>query len=204
MLTRYVYRVGIAVFLSGIAACTLLPSPKPGVLDKYMLEYHPSQQPPSLAEDVPVMIITVPGAHGGYDTARIAYMQKKFGLRYYTRSRWADTPARMLAPLLAEAINETGQFQAVYGTPGALAAQLRLDGELIRFHQDFTRQPSEVHITLRVQLVDLRENRVLASQLFDVREVSTSEDTYGGVLAANRATERLLAELARFCVSSTD
>ena len=75
---------------------------------------------------------------GAYDTPRIAYMQHQYGLRYYTRSRWADTPARMLAPLLAEALNASGRFQALYASPGRVSAELRLDTELIRFHQDFT------------------------------------------------------------------
>jgi cholesterol transport system auxiliary component len=110
----------------------------------------------------------------------------------------------MLAPLLAEAMNATGEFQALYATPGAFSARYRLDTELIRIHQDFTQQPSSVHITLRAQLVSMGENRVIATRLFDVREASETEDAYGGVQAANRATVRLLAELAQFCISSTN
>lgn len=184
-----------------LAACSLLPEPKPVVQDKYLLEYVPAAIPPGAA-DLPVMVITTPRAHGAYDTARIAYMQQQFGLRYYMRSRWADSPSRMLAPLLAEAVNATGQFQAVHGSPGMLSAGLRLDTELLRFHQDFTEQPNRMHITLRAQLVDLADQRVIASRLFDIRETATSEDTYGGVQAANRATAQLLEQLARFCIES--
>ena len=76
----------------------MLPEPKPAVLNKYVLEYSGVRPAVEVSEDVPAMIITIPRAHGGYDTARIAYKQQQFGLRYFARSRWADTPARMLAP----------------------------------------------------------------------------------------------------------
>jgi cholesterol transport system auxiliary component len=120
-------------------------------------------------------------------------------LRYYTRSQWADTPARMLAPLIAEAFSASGQFQALYTSAGRVSAGLRLDTELLRFHQDFTRRPSEMQVSMRAQLVDLDTQRVLGTQLFEISEAAPSEDAYGGVQAANRAVARLLEELVAFC-----
>jgi len=172
------------------------------VVDKYLLEYTPTTVQKIRANE-PVLFVAIPQANGAYDTARIAYMQQQYGLRYYTRSSWADTPARMLAPLMAEALNASGQFQALYATPGQVSADLRLDSELLRFHQDFTRQPSEMHVTLRAQLVDLGAQRVIASRTFDIREAAPSEDTYGGVIAANRAVAQLLEELAAFCADQS-
>ena len=184
-----------------INGCSVLPKPEPVTIDQYVLEYTPGKQANESVDALPVLIVTVPRAHGGYDTHRIAYMKQEFGLRYYTRSRWADTPARMLAPLTADAMQATGQFQAMYATPGSIAADYRLDTELIRFHQDFTVQPSVVRITLRAQLVDLQAGRITGMQQFDVVEPATTDDSYGGVVAANKAVDRLLNELAQFCVS---
>ena len=185
-----------------LAACSLLPEPKPAVLDKYLLEFTPAAPVPG-REGMPVLVVTAPRAHGAYDTTRIAYMQQQYGLRYYVRSRWADTPSRMLMPILAEAISATGEFQALSGSPGRLAADLRLDSELLRFHQDFTVQPSQMHITLRAKLVDLNDQRMIATRLFDIQEAAASEDTYGGVQAANRAVARLAEQLSRFCLESS-
>ena len=187
-----------ACLLSG---CSVLPKPEPVAMNQYLLEYAPGETATGRVDDMPVLIVTTPRAHGGYDTHRIAYMEQAFGLRYYTRSRWADTPSRMLAPLLADAIQATGQFQGLYAVPGSIAADYRLDTELIRFHQDFTQQPGVVHITLRAQLVDLRENRVVRTQQFNMVEPTTANDSYGGVVAANKAVSRLLDELAQFCVN---
>ena len=188
--------------LALLTACSILPQPEPVAMEKYLLEYTPAA-PQEPRADAPVLVIALPQAHGAYDTARIAYMQQQFGLRYYTRSSWADTPARMLAPLMAEALNASGRFQALYASPGRVSAKLRLDTELLHFHQDFTRRPSEMHVTLRAQLVDLGTQRVVASRLFDIREAAPSEDAYGGVLAANRAVPRLLEELVAFCIGQS-
>ncbi|MDX1696803.1 MAG: ABC-type transport auxiliary lipoprotein family protein [Thiohalobacterales bacterium] len=196
--------VGLAVLLLVLvftAGCAMLPEPKQAVLNKYLIEYTAEGTTGGYREGIPAVIVSIPRAHGGYDTARIAYKQQQHGLRYFAMSRWADTPARMLAPLMAEALNGSGAFQALYARPGSLSADYRLDSELIRLHQDFTRQPSEVRVTLRARLISLRDNRMLAARTFDVTEAADSEDAYGGVQATNRAVGRLLGELARFCAA---
>lgn len=196
-------RLYLLVMIGMLSACSIFPDTKPVVVNKYVLEYSADNAASTLPVDLPVMIITVPRAHSGYNTTKIAYRKQLFGLSYYAKSRWVDTPGRMLAPLVAEAMNYTGAFQAQYASPGALSARYRLDSELIDFYQDFTVQPSQMRIMLRAQLVSMQDNRVLATQLFDVRETAASEDAYGGVQAANRATAALLQQLADFCKSST-
>ena len=190
-----------SVFL--LSACSILPKPEPVGIDQYLLEYASvSQTARHILTNAPVIMIAVPRAHGGYDTARIAYMREDYGLRYYTRSRWADTPARMLAPLLADAVQATGQFHALYTTPGLVAVDMRLDTELVRFHQDFRKTPSAMRITLRAQLVDLNKGRVVATWLVDRTAPTVTDDAYGGVVAANYLLGEVLDELAQFCASN--
>jgi len=196
----FLYLVAAAWLLS---ACSLLPKPEPVSINQYLLEYSPDRQAARQTRaDAPVVLVSVPRAHGGYDSSRIAYMKEDYGLRYYTRSRWADTPARMLAPLLADAIQSTGQFQALYATSGSVSADMRLDTELIRFHQDFRSLPSEMHITLRAQLIGIASGEVLATLLVDQSMAADTDDAFGGVVAANRLLGQLLDELAQFCVSN--
>jgi len=57
-----------------------------------------------------------------------------------------------------------------------------------------------VHIKLRARLVDLRASRMVGVQQFDVTKRAVSDDSYGGVVAANRAVSLLLDELTQFCV----
>ena len=193
--------IGIMLLAWLTGGCSVLPEAEAVSIEQYVLEYTPDPQAiQNTVEGAPVLIVSIPSAYGGYDSYRIAYMKQAYGLRYFTRSRWADTPARMLAPLMADALQATGQFQVLYSAPGALVADYRLDTELIRLHQDFTRQPSVVHLTVRAQLIDLQTHRFIATQQFDIYETAATDDAYGGVVAANRAVNRLFNELAQFSV----
>jgi cholesterol transport system auxiliary component len=57
-----------------------------------------------------------------------------------------------------------------------------------------------VELALRLQLTDVRTKRVLASRSFDESENAPSDDPYGGVIAANAALQRILEQVADFCV----
>jgi len=193
----------VALLMTGLltGGCSVLPEAEPVAIDQYLLEYHPGPQAINgPGKQAPVLIVTTPVAYGGYDSSRIAYMREAYSLRYYSRSQWADNPARMLAPQIADALQATGKFQALYAAPGAIAADYRLDTDLVRLHQDFTIQPSVVRVTLHANLIDLQTHRVVATEQFDVVETAATDDAYGGVVAANKAVNRLLAALALFCV----
>jgi hypothetical protein len=75
--------------------------------------------------------------------------------------------------------------------PTAAAGDLRLDTEILRLQQDFTSQPSRVRFTLRAYVVDNTTRRVLASRVFDESVAAATDDPYGGILAANRAVQRI-------------
>jgi cholesterol transport system auxiliary component len=179
----------------------VLPAPDPVASEQYLLEY-PAIPVSSPAADAPLLLVTEPRANGAIDTVQMAYLQQAYGIRYFTHSRWVDTPARMLAPLIAAALQGTDRLQAVYRTPGSIAADLRLDMDLIRFYQDFTRHPSGIHITVRAWLIDLQRHRPLATRQFDFTVAADTEDAYGGVVAANTAVPRLLEALAGFCLEN--
>jgi cholesterol transport system auxiliary component len=106
----------------------------------------------------------------------------------------------MLAPLFTQALDQSGSFRTVVQVPSRVPADVRLDTELVRLQQDFATQPSRVELALRAQLIDLRSNRILAEMQFEEAETAPSEDAYGGVIAANRALQRMLARLVDFCV----
>jgi cholesterol transport system auxiliary component len=109
----------------------------------------------------------------------------------------------MLGPLLVTAIEKTGAFRAVVLMPGAASGELRLDTDLVRLQHDFQTRPSQVRLTLRATLVDDKTRRVLAWHEFEAAEPADSEDAYGGVLAANRAVQRVADQLAGFLATAT-
>ena len=154
-----------------------------------------------LSATAPTLIVSPTHAAAGFDSQRIIYVRDAHKLDYFARSEWIDTPARMLAPLVA-AVENGGGFRAVVQTPSAAAGDIRLDTEILRLQHQFGESPSRVRFTLRAYLVDNATRRVLASREFDESVASSSEDPYGGVIAANRAVQKVLAQLATFCAET--
>lgn len=177
-----------------LAACGV--NPPAGEPRTYLLEA--VGRAPAAATGDQVLLISRPRAEPGYDSDGIAYTETPLSLSYYTRSHWADAPARMLAPLLVETLERGGAFRAVVLAPSSVAADLQLDVTLLRLQQSFLHRPSRVELALRARLIDIAGNRVLAGRTFETTEPAPSEDAYGGVQAANIALERVLTELAAF------
>jgi cholesterol transport system auxiliary component len=184
-----------------LAACTALQPPQVEQASTYVLEAMPAAGAPRPKRDL-VVEVPAPRARSGFDTPQMAYTQRANALEYFARHRWADTPARMLAPLIAQALEQSGGFRAVVQAPSLAAANLRLETELVRLQQEFGARPSRVRLTVRAQLIDADSRRVLAAAEFDETEAAPSDDPYGGVLAANRALARLLERLAAFCAET--
>ncbi|MCK7466913.1 MAG: PqiC family protein [Desulfosudis oleivorans] len=145
-----------------------------------------------------VLAISTPRSRPGFDTAEIAHVQRPHELNYFVTSRWAAAPARMLEPLLLQALGQTEGFRAVVPAAGAVPADVVLDIELIHLRHNFEMKPSRVQLSLRAQLIDVRGKRVLAVKQFDEAENAGSDDPYGGVTAANRLVRRVLGPGGRF------
>ena len=93
--------------------------------------------PRAAAAAAPTLIVNPPHAAAGFDSPRIIYVREAHKLEYFAHSEWVDPPARMLAPLLVAAVENSGAFRAVVLTPSAAAGDLRLDTEIIRLQHEF-------------------------------------------------------------------
>ena len=193
-----------AISLAGLllAGCTGLFAPQGNSPNIYVLDARPAVPASTVKRDL-VLAVNMPQARPGFETAQIAYLRQPHELNYFANSRWADTPAHMLRPLLIQAIEQSASFRAAVQTASAVPADIRLDIELIRLQQDFTSRPSRIQLTLQAQLIDVRSKRVLAVQQFDATENADREDAYGGVSATNRLVQRVLGQVAEFCIMAS-
>ena len=197
---RRLCAAGLVVALAGGCAAfgpTTTPQPSFYALDSVGTQ--PQRAPATGSQTAPTLIVNPPHAATGFDSQRIIYVRKAHKLEYFAHNEWVDTPARMLAPLIVAALENSGAFRAVVLTPSAAAGDLRLDVEIMRLQHDFGSQPSRVRFSLRAYIVDNTTRRVLASSEFDETVASASEDPYGGVVAANRAVQTVLERVADFC-----
>ena len=201
----FFFRLSAAALLLTLTAGCAGLLPKPGAQPSYYaldgggLKAKASSP---LSATAPTLIVSPTHAAAGFDSQRIIYVRDAHKLDYFARSEWIDTPARMLAPLVVAAIESSGGFRAVVQTPSAASGDIRLDTEILRLQHQFDESPSRVRFTLRAYLVDNATRRVLASREFDESVASTSEDPYGGVIAANRAVQNVLAQVATFCAET--
>jgi cholesterol transport system auxiliary component len=149
------------------------------------------------------LLVSVPKAQPGFDTPRMAYLLRPHEVSYYAFNQWADTPSRMLAALLAQAMEMTGLWRAVVQAPSTVRAEYRLDCDNLVLEQQFF-SASRVRLALRAQLIDVKRQSVMDARDFEVFEDAPSDDAYGGVIAANRATARLLAGVVGWAAAIMD
>ena len=184
-----------------ITACSPLgPAPSSEAPKVYLLQWeHPPGDEPTgqLNPACPTVLLSSPRAAPGYAGAGMAYMEEAHRIDYFAHHRWADSPARMLEPLLVHALETSGLFQAVVQAPTTARFDLRLDSELLRLVQVFEPTESRIELEMRISLLDTEQQRVLVSDVLAVTEPATERTPYGGVIAANKAVARLLEELQR-------
>ena len=200
------HRLGaISLLLMLVAGCSALQSSKPQpffyALDSTGITAA-TRAPTPASTTLSTLVVNPPHAASGFDSQRIIYVREKHQLEYFSHSEWVDTPARMLAPLIAAAIGNSGAFRAVVLTPSAAAGDLRLDTEIVRLQHDLRTQPSQVRFTLRAHLVENATRRVLTWREFDTVVPAASANPYGGVVAANQAVKTVLENLSTFCAEA--
>ncbi|WP_413933312.1 ABC-type transport auxiliary lipoprotein family protein [Nitrospira sp. BLG_1] len=151
----------------------------------------------------PVVQLSPPQAEPGFETPRMVYLKRPYELEYFAANQWADTPANMVAPLLAQSLSQSGIWRDVVLLPSLVPGDYRLDVYGFALQQEFFQQPSRVRVTARAQLVDLKLSMIVGMQRFEAIEPAPSENAYGGVVAANRAVAALLDQITvwlRECV----
>jgi cholesterol transport system auxiliary component len=188
--------LALALLLGGCAG--LRPAVENG--NTYVLEARPIAKNVRDRRNI-VLEVSAPRASPGFETAQMVYVQRAYELDYFAANRWADTPSRMLGPILAQALEQSGSFSAVVQAPSIVPADVQVVSELVRLQQNFEMHPSRIEFALRA--IDVRSKRLLATRLFEATESAPSDDPYGGVTAANVALQRILEQVVDFCIAES-
>jgi cholesterol transport system auxiliary component len=160
--------------------------------------------PPGTDASAATLLISPPHAAPGFDSRHMIYTREAHKLEYFAHNEWIDTPARMLAPLIASTLARSARFRAIVLMPSAATGDISLDTGIVRLEQEFDSDktagsPSRVRFTLSATLVDRATHRVIAAREFDSSVAAGSDDPAGGVLAANQAVQIVLNQLSLFC-----
>lgn len=196
---RFVGLLSLVLTLSG---CTTLHAPAPRI---YQLS---ASTAPATSDRTPLpatLLVADPTAEPGYTSQGIAYRESAHQLSYYTRSQWADSPARMLRPALVAALEPSGLFRTVITRPTVVLPDYQLSTDILRLEQVFrTSTRSDVVFAVRVQLVNLNTRSVLGTRVIKVDEPAPTADAAGAVSAANAGLKALLVRIVAFCGKAVD
>jgi cholesterol transport system auxiliary component len=141
-------------------------------------------------------------AQPGYDTSQMVYIDRLYQIKNFSRNSWIAPPQQLLTSLLAQNLRSSCYFRIVVISPFAGITQFRLESRLLKLQQEFLCCPSRVKLVMQVILIDNATNRAIADKTFIATCLAPKENPYGGVIAANRATQQILNQVTNFVIAN--
>jgi cholesterol transport system auxiliary component len=182
-----------------LTGCSLLTPVKNERGSTYELSAVPDITPAKHSRKINLMVAQ-PEISSAYNTHQIAYTTKPFTIDYYSRNQWAETPSEMLHPLIVETLQDANYFHAVVTPPFSGHSDYLLTTQINKLQIDMLTKPAHVHLSLRLQLIKLANNQIIATKNIYIEESMEGDTPYAGVLAANKATEKALQKIVNFCM----
>lgn len=201
MKKRFVILFVCALFNS-LSACSMLSPVKLGEVQRYTLGMHNESRLTEKSSDKTVLVLRTKAA-AGYDSQNILYAKQPFQLQSFQQNEWVAPPAQLISSLIERSLEKSHAFKAVVTTGYSGAdTDFTVDSTLQRLDQDFTGTHNVVHLEISVQVIDNAAHKIVGSQLFSTTVPTTSADPYGGVLAANAATKKLMKDVTDFVIKN--
>jgi cholesterol transport system auxiliary component len=148
------------------------------------------------------LIIEVPTATAGLNTARIALRPTATTLEYYARANWIDVVPVMVQNLLTESFDNEGKIDAlgqdVFGVPADYALLSHIREFQAEYHQQPERPP-EIRVRLQIRLVRLPRRTSLAAT--SIEHTERAEGTSVDVIV--RAFDNAFGKVAKRVIEWT-
>lgn len=168
-------------------------------VDRYVLNNTPVRKCCGSATPHTLLVSDTTAAPG-YDTDQILYLKCLFQLKSYSKNRWAVPPSKMLNTLINQTLVNTCYFKAVVVPPFVGKTSFVLQTRLMKLQQEFFCCPSRVRMVVQAVLVNGCTSCPIAEQTFCEVVLAPQNNACGGVIAANRASQRILQQITDFVV----
>jgi cholesterol transport system auxiliary component len=195
---RRVLALSAAGFGGLVAGCGILPKVNEPI------ELYTLTPKSSFPENLPAvrwqLVVEVPTAPAGIDTARIALSRSPFRLEYFARVGWTDRAPEMVQTLLIESFETTGKIVGVGMESVGLRPDYLLKTDLREFQAIYEAGSEIPHVLVRVSalLVRMPERRIEASFSPEAK-VAAAGTSFAEVIAAfDDALGRVLRDLVTF------
>lgn len=190
--------VSVALGAALVSSCTLL-RPVNTNTQAYVLDRIPHDLPIEQTHSTSLLVLA-PEADQVYDTTGMAYTTQAYKIAYFSQNEWAETPTRMMLPLIVATLSSTRYFKEVVAAPDFGDHTFALRTEILELKQDFTVDPPTLQFTIRCSLRRNATNQLIATKVISAREAMREKNPYAGVVAANEASEKVLRQVAAFVV----
>lgn len=153
-----------------------------------------STYPASLPHRAVQLLVDVPLAPAGLDTARIALSRSPISIDYFADSEWTERAPLLVQTALLDSFENSKAVNAIDRESVGLRADFILKPELRHFEAvyDSPDGPPEIWVTINIRLVDPSERDIVAQSSFTRRErasanavpaiVSAYDEALGGVM----------------------
>ncbi|ARS47240.1 lipoprotein [Ectopseudomonas mendocina] len=174
-----------------LGACSILPQSEP--LDIYLL---PAAQLPAQSQQVDwALRINSPSSSQLLDGTRIVVLPEPDRVNTYQGVRWSERTPQLLRNRLLDAFQDDGRVQALSNEEQRLQADLELVSDLRSFHSEYRDGIPYALIRLEVNLVDARDQRILASRRFSISQPASDASVPAVIAAFGQAGDQLSREL---------
>lgn len=174
-----------------LGACSILPQSEP--LDIYLL---PAAQLPAQSQQVDwALRINSPSSSQLLDGTRIVVLPEPDRVNTYQGVRWSERTPQLLRNRLLDAFQDDGRIQALSNEEQRLQADLELVSDLRSFHSEYRDGIPYALIRLEVNLVDARDQRILASRRFSISQPASDASVPAVIAAFGQAGDQLSREL---------
>ena len=191
------YHMIVPMALALVSACSILPKPDPS--DVYRLA---SAQP--TIQGTPVnwsLRVTKPQTSEFLDSPRIAVVPDGNLISNYANSRWSDPAPVLLRNRLLDGFQRDGRVTLLSTDETNLQADYELGGQLQAFQSEYRGTAVEVVIRLDARLVRGRDQRIIASRRFEVRQPVSDTQVPAVVAAFGQAGDQLNKQVVDWVVS---
>jgi cholesterol transport system auxiliary component len=173
---------GSALLLGG---CEILPQVSEPI-DIYTLTPKTSFGDQPLPQVNWQLIIELPVAAAGLDTARIALQHTPYTLEYFARASWTDNAPAMVQTLIIESFESTDRILAVGREAIGLRPDFILKTDLREFQAIYYDNESEaptILVRMNAKLVEMPERRIVDSNTFE-RRVPAASNSFKDIIEA--------------------
>ncbi|MDF2867306.1 MAG: hypothetical protein K0S11_776 [Gammaproteobacteria bacterium] len=190
----------LILFSLSFAGCAVFKPVPRQTINTYELSAVAKLEPKPLSTPL-ILFVNQTLSSPGYETNGIAYSKTPYQLNYYSQNRWVAPPAQLINKALVNSLQQSQYFKAIATAPFVGVYDLRLDTRLLELKQDLQNQPKQIVMVLAAQLVDVKQQTILASKQFTVK-MPTHDNPQAAVVDANLGLGLLLDQVIQFCVKN--